>query len=228
MTPSDGINIEVEGLNPSYIGSRDDVLTLVPPTIKRVLDIGCSIGTLGEQIKRKYGAEVSGIELDERMAKIAKTKLDEVIIGDVETIDLENLFPPKYFDCIIFADVLEHLKDPWKVLKKATKLLSDEGVVIASIPNIRHYHVIVNLVFRGYWPYRERGIHDKTHLRFFTLKNIFELFQHTGLKIIKIKRNYRIIESPHSLNRFAKYFAFPLLKEFITFQYLVEAKKQKK
>ena len=212
--------------NPSYIGSREDVLNLVPDNVRRVLDVGCSIGILGKQIKQKFGAEVIGIELDEQMAKIAKERLDKVIIGDIEKINLADYFVLNYFDCIIFADILEHLKDPWDVLKNVTSFLSDDGVIVASIPNIRHYTTIINLLFKGYWPYRERGIHDKTHLRFFTLKNIKEMVEGAGLKIVKIKRNYRIIERPHRLNRFSKYFAFPFLKDFLTFQYLIVCKKR--
>jgi 2-polyprenyl-3-methyl-5-hydroxy-6-metoxy-1,4-benzoquinol methylase len=212
--------------NPAYVGGRDDVLNLVPDNTNKVLDIGCSIGRLGEQIKLKSNkVEVIGIEIDEQMAKVAKDKLDKVIVEDIENSNLADYFLPNYFNCIIFADILEHVKNPWKLLKSATKYLSNDGVIIVSIPNVRHYTTIINLVIKGYWPYRERGIHDKTHLRFFTLKNIKEMFQNTDLKIIKIKRNYRIIERPHRFNRFSKYFAFPLFKDFITFQYLVVAKK---
>lgn len=211
--------------NPSYVGSRDDILNLVPDNVRRVLDVGCSIGILGEQLKQRFGAEVVGVELDEQMAKIAKEKLDKVIIGNVEKINLADYLAPNYFDCIIFADILEHLENPWDVLKGATSFLNNEGAIITSIPNVRHYTTIINLLFRGYWPYRERGIHDRTHLRFFTLKNIREMFQNSGLKIVRIERNYRIIERPHRLNRFSKYFAFPPLKDFLTFQYLVVAKK---
>lgn len=214
--------------NLSYIGRRDDVLSLIPDDASRVLDVGCSIGVLGEQLKQRFEAEVVGIELNEQMAKVANEKLDRVILGDLDKINLEDYLLPKYFDCIIFADILEHLKNPWDVLKSATSFLSDEGVVIASIPNIRHYTTIINLIFRGYWPYRERGIHDKTHLRFFTLKNIKELFQYADLKIIQLKRNYRIIERPHSYNRFSKYFRFPPFREFLVFQYLIVAKKEEK
>jgi len=217
-----------EDFNPSYVGLRDDVLNLVPDNVSKGLDIGCSIGILGEQIKQKNHAEVVGIEVDEQMAKVAKEKLDKVIVGDIEKINLADYLVPNYFDCIIFADILEHLKNPWDVLKSVTNFLSDDGIIIASIPNIRHYTTIINLIFRGYWPYRERGIHDKTHLRFFTLKNIKELFQYANLNIERIGRNYRIIERPHPLNKFSIYFAFYPFKEFITFQYLIVAKKKKR
>ena len=108
------------------------------------------------------------------MAKVPKEKIDKVIVGNIERINLTDYFTPYYFYCIIFADVLEHLKDPWTVLKGTINFF-DSGFVIISILNIRYYTTIINLV-KGYWPYRERGLHDKTHLRFFTFKNIKKCF----------------------------------------------------
>ncbi len=211
--------------NPSYIGPRNDILSLIPVDVQKVLDIGCSIGTLGKQIKQGSNVEVVGIELNPKMATIAKANLDKVITVDIEEIDLTSYFSPGYFDCVIFADILEHLKDPWTVMQKVVTILDEKGLVIASIPNIRHYTTILSLSILGYWPYRDRGIHDKTHLRFFTLKNITELFKQSGLKISKIERNYRIIEKPHPYNKYSKYFAFPMLKDLLTFQYVVAAGK---
>lgn len=220
--------MKINNFNPSYIGTRNDILDLIPNNIGKVLDIGCGIGTLGEQIKRRNNnVDVVGIELDEQMAELAREKLNNVITEDVDKINLADYFAPNYFGCIIFADILEHLKNPWDVLKNATNFLNNDGFIIVSIPNVRHYTTIVNLVFRGYWPYRERGIHDKTHLRFFALKNIKELFQYANLKIVRIERNYRIIESPNPLNRCTKYLVLPFLRNFFVFQYLVVAKKQK-
>lgn len=216
---------KTNNFNPSYIEERNDILNLLPDNVNKVLDIGCSTGALGEGIKRKQCAEVIGIEMDEQMAKVAKEKLDRVIIGDVEKINLADYFSSNYFDYIIFADILEHLKNPWDVLKSATGFLNNEGIIIASIPNVRHYTTILNLMIKGCWPYRERGIHDKTHLRFFTLINIKEMLQNAGLEIVRIKRNYRIIERPHPYNKFTKYFALPLFRDFLTFQYLIIAKK---
>jgi len=212
--------------NPAYTGRRDDILNLVPKSSTKFLDVGCSIGMLLEQIKqRNTNAELTGIEVDEAMADIAKQKVDTIVVGDVEKINFANYFSTDYFDCIIFADLLEHLADPWSVLKSSTRFLSKDGIIIASIPNVRHYTTLASLLFRGHWPYRNRGIHDRTHLRFFTLKNILELFEYARLRIVKIERNYRIIERPHSLNRYTKYFSHFFLKEFLTFQYLVVSKK---
>jgi 2-polyprenyl-3-methyl-5-hydroxy-6-metoxy-1,4-benzoquinol methylase len=115
------------------------------------------------------------------MAKVAKEKIDRVIMEDIERINLIDYFQPNYFDCIIFADVLEHLKDPWAILKNVTNFLTDNGFIITSIPNVRYYTIIFNFLFRGNCPYRERGIHDKNHLRFFTFKNIKKMFLDVGL-----------------------------------------------
>ncbi len=214
--------------NASYIGGRKDILKLIPTTVSKVLDVGCSTGIVGEMIRQKIGdVEISGIEISEDMAQVAIKKLDRVIVGDIENLNLLEQFDLNYYDCIIFADILEHLKNPWRVLKNMTLILNEQGLIILSIPNIRHYSTITQLVFTGYWPYRERGIHDKTHLRFFTLKNIRELLEYAGLEPVKIRRKYRIIERPHKINIFARFFALPILRSFLTFQYVICAKKKK-
>lgn len=215
--------MEPANFNLSYIGQRHDILELLPEGLEKVLDVGCSTGVLGEQIKQRTLAEVMGIEVDQQMSKVARDKLDKVITGDVEGMNLKDLFPEDYFDCIIFADVLEHLKNPGTVLKNVTSFLKREGLIVACIPNIRHYSTLVNLIFKGIWPYRERGIHDKSHLRFFSLKNIQDLFCDAGLKITKIKRKYRLIE--HRNHRFDRFLAIPCVKDFFTFQYLITARK---
>ncbi len=212
--------------NDSYVGQRPDILKLLPHTLKRVLDIGCSTGVLGKAIKEKTGATVVGVETSKEMAVIAFKKIDQVIVGDIEDISIQKRLKGQKFDAIIFADVLEHLRDPWDLLHKMSAYLGSNGVVIASIPNVRHIDTLVNLIFKGYWPYRTRGIHDAAHLRFFTIQNINGMFKAANLKIEKVDVHYRIIESPHPLNQYAKYFAFPALKEFLAFQYLIVAQKK--
>jgi methionine biosynthesis protein MetW len=210
---------------PSYIGPRNDILPLIPEQVQSVLDIGCSTGKLGQQLKQRKNIQVIGIEINPKMAEIAKSILDQVIIADVDKITFADYFTSDSFDCIIFADILEHLKNPWTVLMDATEYLRNKGLIIASIPNVKHYTTIMSLVLKGYWPYRERGIHDKTHLRFFTLKNIIEMFANCNLKIHSVQRKYRIFERPHPYNNYSKFLAFPILKDFFTFQYIVVAKK---
>jgi len=212
--------------NPAYVGSRPDILRLIPATVTRLLDVGCATGELGLSLKRRRNSiEVVGVELNASMALAASAKLDRVINADIGQLDLGNYVVPGYFDCIVFGDILEHLSNPWHVVRESVRYLSVQGLVIASIPNIRHYSTVFNLIFKGYWPYRDRGIHDRTHLRFFALRNVLELFEHAGLSIFELKRKYRLVERPHRLNRFAKYFAVPFVKEFLVFQYVVLARK---
>ena len=199
-------------------------MNLVPRDARRVLDVGCSTGKLGLAIKQNTSAEVFGIELSQDMAKIASERLDKVLLGDVEEILLHNKLQGFLFDTVIFADILEHLKDPWTTLKETVNFLQPQGVVIVSIPNVRHLDTIFNLVLRGNWPYRDRGVHDRTHLRFFTRKNIVELINGSGLTIETITENFRIIERPHIINRLARLFAVPPFRDLIVFQYLVVAK----
>jgi 2-polyprenyl-3-methyl-5-hydroxy-6-metoxy-1,4-benzoquinol methylase len=220
------VNTKNGNLNPSYIGFREDIACLVPCSAKRILDIGCSIGAAGGLLKERNSAYVCGIEMDESMARMARLKLDKVITGDVEQLDLRKELNDGQFDCIICADILEHLKEPWRLLRTIRTFLSDNGVVIASIPNIRHFTTIRSLLFDGYWPYRERGIHDKSHLRFFALRNIKEMFQDSGLTIVKVVRKYRLIERPHRLNKISRWFAVPLLRDLLAFQYLIVAIKR--
>jgi len=210
--------------NASYVGQRPDIERLIPPEAKLILDVGCSTGVLGAAIKARTGAQVFGIELSEDMANEALGRIDKVFIGDATETILGGKLNGYHFDTIIFADVLEHLIDPWVTIRVAATYLNPEGTIISSIPNIRHIDTIYSLVVRGYWPYRERGIHDRTHLRFFTRKNIAELFEHANLSIDTIETNYRLLEKPHRINRISRFFALPGIREFLAFQYLIRAR----
>ena len=210
--------------NPSYIGQRSDIVRLIPFEVKLVLDVGCSTGVVGAAVKARTGAQVFGIEVSEEMANEAHDRIDKVFVGDATEIILNRKLDGYHFDAIIFSDVLEHLIDPWATLSAAATHLNPAGTIIASIPNIRHIDTLFNLVLKGYWPYRDRGIHDRTHLRFFTKKNIAELFENAGLSIDIFEANYRLLEKPHTLNRFSRFFALPGVKNLLAFQYLLVAR----
>jgi SAM-dependent methyltransferase len=170
-----------------YDQARADVAALVPPDCHRVLEIGCGAGGLGRLLKKR-GCCVVGLELVAEAAEAARRHLDQVITADVEAGDLP--LPPRSFDAVIFADVLEHLIDPWLVLREAADLLAPGGRMIASIPNVQNVDVIWRLL-RGQWDYRERGILDRGHLRFFTLRAIHSLFGQAGLKLEHVGYSYR-------------------------------------
>ena len=208
-----------------HVNPRKDVFELVPKDVKRVLDVGCGAGELGRHLKEAGVKEVVGIELNEKAAEIASHYLDNVLVGNVE--ETEMPFDEGYFDCIIYADILEHLVDPWTVLSKHKKFLADNGCIIISIPNVRHIHTFLNLL-RGEWNYADRGIFDKTHLRFFTLKSITKALKDCGFTITDIIRNYRLFEGSIKYASLAKLISCYLFRDFFVFQYLIVSKRSDK
>lgn len=170
-----------------YNQARPDVAELVPSRCHRVLEVGCGSGELG-RLLRGRGHHVTGIELVPNMAERASRWLDSVVTADVERDGFP--FPPASFDALIFADVLEHLVDPWRVLREAVEVLAEDGVVVASIPNVQNIDVLRRL-FLGRWDYRQRGILDIGHLRFFTLRSIHTLFSQAGLMVEHVGYRYR-------------------------------------
>jgi 2-polyprenyl-3-methyl-5-hydroxy-6-metoxy-1,4-benzoquinol methylase len=199
---------------------RDDFFSMIPVSAKKILDVGCSDGSWVERMGKRY-LEVIGIERDEKLYSQALKNLRRVFLADAEKFHLP--YSNGYFDCIIYADILEHLVDPYNLLAEHIKYLNDEGCVIASIPNIRYYKVILRLALAGVWDYMDRGILDKTHLRFFTLINIKELFANAGFDIIEIRRNIIAARGIKFLNLLC----FNKLKELLVYQYYVKAVKRK-
>ncbi|HOE67518.1 MAG TPA: methyltransferase domain-containing protein [Candidatus Hydrogenedentes bacterium] len=166
-----------------YRSERPELAAHVPKTTKRLLDCGCGAGDFGALMKRSGVQEVIGVELVPRACELAKKVLDDAICGNIE--EMEFPFEDGYFDCITFGDVLEHLADPAAVLKKAARVLAPKGVIITSIPNVRFFQVVANLV-HGRWQYESAGILDRTHLRFFTAVEMVELVRQAGLEIVQL------------------------------------------
>lgn len=212
----------------AYVGDRADLASLIPPECHRILDLGCAAGDLGATIKRRRrAAKVFGLERDPEMAREASTKLDGVVVGDLDDPGALRSFEGQdRFDCLVFGDVLEHLVDPWTLLARSLSLLEPSGHVVASIPNVGHLDTIANLLVRQRWPYRDRGVHDRTHLRQFALRNVEALFSRSGLEVTRLERTYRIVERPHPANRWARFLAVPFLsREVLTYQFLVVARR---
>jgi 2-polyprenyl-3-methyl-5-hydroxy-6-metoxy-1,4-benzoquinol methylase len=199
-----------------YVQGRPEVAALLPPVCRRVLDVGCGAGHLGQLLKER-GHHVTGMELVPEEAEEARHRLDAVVTGDVEA---GLPFDPGSFDAVVFADLLEHLVDPWRVVREAAMLLSPGGVVVASVPNVQNLDVMRRLL-RGRWDYRERGILDRGHLRFFTLETIRELFAQAGLTLAHVGHRYR-----RSLFRETVCFLTAgRARAYFTRQYLVTANK---
>jgi 2-polyprenyl-3-methyl-5-hydroxy-6-metoxy-1,4-benzoquinol methylase len=177
-----------------------------------VLDVGCGSGYIGEYFK-KQGAYVAGIEADPRRAAQAKGVLDSVIESDLDSLSALP-FPEKYFEAVICADVLEHLKRPDLLLVFLARYLKDEGRLIVSVPNIARIDVRIKLL-SGRFSYTDGGIMDKTHLRFFTKDSIRALLKESG---------YVIARSTYS-GGFSKWPVLGIIKGMLAFQFIIEARK---
>lgn len=148
----------------------------------KVLDVGCAEGNLSKMMKMK-GCHVFGVEIDENSAKIAKKYCEKVIIGNVEKIKLPDEYE-NYFDYIVLADVVEHLKEPLDFILRFKNYLKDDGKLIISVPNITNWRIRMNIIL-GKWNYTKYGILDEGHLRFFNEKGAKKLFHDSGFVIDK-------------------------------------------
>jgi len=165
-----------------YDNIRHEMIQFLPSDANKILDVGCGNGAFAEALKDITNAEVWGIEYMEDQAKIALGKLDKVFFGPCENF-LDEL-PDNYFDAIYFNDVLEHLVDPYMVLDKIKNKLTNNGVVISSVPNVRHHKTFLKTLFHKDWRYLDHGVMDRTHLRFFTGKSIRAMYEDLGYTVL--------------------------------------------
>ena len=167
-----------------------------------LLDVGCGTGRLSSLIRRQGRAgEIWGVELVEEVACKAEANpdLDRVLGGDISTIVAE--LPVGYFTHIVAGDVLEHLVDPWSTLAALRRSLRQDGRIVASMPNIRNFSFIARLLFGASFKYKDSGVMDRTHLRFFARKDIRALFESAGFADIEIRQAR---PKPSILSRLAK------------------------
>jgi len=185
---------------------------------KKVLDVGCSEGTLSKKMKEN-NCTVVGIELNKEAAKIAEKFCYELLIGDVESVQLNTKYE-KYFDVILFADILEHLREPYEVLVRFKKYLKDDGIIIISVPNIANWRKRFQLLF-GKFDYQEYGILDSSHIKFFTEKSAKKIIIDAGYELIEFDMTVG------DLNRFPGLFHSigMLWPNLFAFQFFIIAEK---
>lgn len=152
------------------------------PLKKKIIEVGVAEGILG-RLDQGRDYQLIGIEINEQWANQARNYYDQIIVGDIQTVD-ENLF--KDSDCVIFADILEHLPDPQSTLKKIGDSIPFGSSIILSVPNVANIWVRLNLLF-GKFNYTERGILDKTHLRFFTRSTFIRMVNEANLNLVDLK-----------------------------------------
>ena len=210
----------------AYENARPEIARLVPRGAKRVLDLGCASGRLGEAIRQR-GAEVVGIEADPAYARDAEQRLDEVLQGDLEEIARSGDLASELgrFDCLLAADVLEHLEDPWSCLGSFARLLEPGGHAVVSLPNVRYWEVLWQLGARGTWPRRAEGVFDRDHLRWFTVRDGLELVQDAGLSPLRVERVYRLRPGDPGWPRAVRMLERTPLRPFFAFQNLILARR---
>lgn len=153
---------------------------------KRVLEIGCGPGSITKILHGQKQCLVTGVELDPDAIQLVTPYCDRVVRADLNNADWSALSANLgQYETIVVADVLEHLYDPWKILSSLKTLLLEGGEVVISLPHVGHAAIAACLL-SGDFDYRDWGLLDRTHIRFFGLKNIDYLFTQAGFKVIKV------------------------------------------
>lgn len=168
-----------------FTNQRPEMMQFLPPNIDRVLEIGCGEGIFGQTLKKQSGCEVWGIEPDGDSIEEAENQLDRVLHGKFE--DVADSIPEDHFDLLVCNDVIEHIADPELFLKTVTPKLTKDAHMIVSLPNIRYFKNLWELVILKRWRYTDAGVMDRTHLRFFTKWTIEDLFTSNGFQFRKFK-----------------------------------------
>lgn len=162
---------------------RREMLAFVPDSCKIILEIGCGDGSFSEQLKLERNVQVWGVELNPEVAAVAENKLDKVLCGDL--LELQNELPLGYFDCIICNDILEHFVHTSSLISQLKKLLRPGGYIASSLPNFRYVGNLWEILVKKDFEYKNSGILDYTHYRFFTQKSIVRMFSDLGFTIVK-------------------------------------------
>ncbi|MBO9998540.1 MAG: methyltransferase domain-containing protein [Cyanobacteria bacterium SID2] len=183
-----------------YDRINPQLLEFIPDDARSIVEIGCGTGAVGRAFKEKHPeAKYVGVELEPEVANIAATRLDAAIAANVEHLDDPKLqFAPESLDCLVYGDVLEHLRDPWRVVRHHVSWLKPGGTIVASIPNVQNWTILRDL-FQGQWEYKDEGLLDRTHLRFFTLETMKAMFEDAGLQVLKVGRT--LCHNPKEFDR---------------------------
>ncbi len=213
-----------------YLSPRQELIQLIQGGEEEplhILDIGCGCGALLGKAKSLYPrSEVYGIEIVPKVAEIA-SRMGEVLCGDIEKAELP--WDEGYFDYITLGDVLEHLMNPEDVLKKLRRYLKDGGHIIVSMPNLKHFSVLLPLLQRDVFPYEDAGILDKTHVKLYTGTEIIKLILRSGyeIEIINAIGTIKPDEKEEAvIDMLVSLMDVPDKASFITYQYVLRAVKK--
>lgn len=196
---------------------------------KNVLEFGCGPGHMSKVLTEKMGCRVTGIEIDREAAKSAERYCEKVYSLDLDQADVFGVIKEKNFDVLLLADILEHLKDPEALLNDISGLAGRSGYVVASVPNVGYCGLVAELL-AGQFQYRDLGILDRTHLRFFTRESFVALLETCGYEV-QLVDSYKL---PPEYSEFKDHISLLsarmrqlILKgrEALAYQYIVMAKR---
>jgi 2-polyprenyl-3-methyl-5-hydroxy-6-metoxy-1,4-benzoquinol methylase len=229
-TATNTIALSVAARNAAYTGARTDIVDMIPTSVRQILDVGCSNGATGRALKADDPSRsVCGIEYNAEFARQAAQDLDFVVHGDLNVLDWREALGDRKFDCIIFADVLEHIVSPQQCLQQAKPFLLPGGTIVVSLPNIRHVSALSSIFLKGSFPQRDRGIFDRTHLRWFTMRDGKEMLTTSGFKVSATSQVLRWGDIGggrinKALNRLPRALAdWAPIREFFTYQFCLRA-----
>lgn len=210
-----------------YNNIRHDLINFIGKINKnaKFLEIGAAYGATLHFLKENaIASEVVGVELFQDNENLNRYKpLDDFYFGDVETINLDKY--QNYFDFIILADVLEHITEPKNVLEKIKNVLNNNGEVIISMPNVRHYSSFIKIFIKGNFKYEESGIFDYTHARFYCKSDMISLFEKSGYNVIKSEGSIRRYKGK-SLAKIINTITFGVFEEFFSVQFYFKIRKK--
>jgi 2-polyprenyl-3-methyl-5-hydroxy-6-metoxy-1,4-benzoquinol methylase len=173
-----------------YESARADIQALVPATAHAILELGCASGALGAALKARQGAAVVGVELDPELARDAEARLDRVIVADAAAFAAAPPPPEAPFDCLVAADVLEHLADPWAALRGVAAMLDPGATAVVSLPNVLFWGALARAVRTRSWPREDFGVFDRTHLRWFSTSDAVALLEQAGFGQVRVHPRY--------------------------------------
>lgn len=170
---------------PIHENHNPDLLKFIPPNAKKILEVGCSSGALAREYKSLFpDCNYVGIEIDSAYADLAQRYCNQCLTLNIENASGDFWREHADTDCWIFGDTLEHLQDPWNILRSIRVNLQKEGCIVACIPNVQHWSMQVKLSI-GDFRYEKSGLLDRTHLRWFTRQTMIEMFDQTGFQIVE-------------------------------------------